>query len=107
MSFALYPVQKAHEKAYYYHYDSKGGWIEVHENDLLEVGIDLGAISKKSYHNPHGRLVYLSPNHDIALFYFTFKAKYNKEPKVYLFDNGKYSAVRRFDAFNAHNLLTV
>lgn len=80
-------------RIYYEHFDEVGRWLEVTDQDLNEVGVDLGVTLDCTYRN--GRFVYLHST-EVTHFIIPFLKCYNHLPNICKIDNGHYSAIRSF-----------
>lgn len=105
-NFSLYPSLSTDQKSFYLHYDCKDGirseWLEVHIQDLKQVGVNLKGISNASYCN--GKMLYLFKGFDMSCFIRKFEYKYKKKPIMLKVDNGEHSCIRQFKKLDKKEL---
>ena len=79
---------------YRFIHDAGHGWLEVHRDDLAELGLSEGDFSEFSYKN--GGFFYLEEDCDAGLFIGYHDSIMGYSPKYTEHDHGNWSRIRNF-----------
>lgn len=86
-----------------FHYDAGHGWLQVHLNDLQDIGLAPADFTRFSYRN--GDWLYLEEDLDAGTFIREWERKFD-EFRVHHIDDGYNSPIRNFERLPDSTSLT-